>query len=204
MSSCLDKSMNILRNEKGIALITALIMGLVGMLMLASILLLVQSGTWITGSKKRYLTALDAAHGGMNFYAREVVQRGLAGTTLTTMGNDNYSGQLALTRGPLISDANLTTKLTTTGAYPPANASDVDATLTYTMPSGGNILVDSSIRRTSLGNSGTSSTLLEGGGVVDTSGGKITPQHIPYLYQIETRARSTANETAGLSAIYAY
>jgi hypothetical protein len=54
---------SILGNEKGIALITALLLGLVGMLMIASLLYMTGTGIWISGSKIRYQAALESSHG---------------------------------------------------------------------------------------------------------------------------------------------
>lgn len=192
----------ILNNEKGIALVSALMLGLIGMLMVATLLLMVNAGTWMSGSKKRYQTALSAAHGGMNFFTKEIIQRGLGGTKLSFMGT--YGGLLK----PVISDANLTKKLTTTGRINDGTFPNdlLDATVTLTFPTGPNIAVNSHIISTSRGNSGTSPNMLQGGGVVNPTPGTITPQHIPYLYQTETQGQNATNaiENATLSAIYAY
>ena len=194
---------SILGNERGVALVMALILGLVGLLITASLLYMAGTGIWTSGSKIRYQTALEASHGGMSFFAKEIIQNGLGGTTLSAMGN--YTGLLA----PIISDANFTAKLTTTGTLGvggyPADNRDATLTLPFTAPTP-NIIVNTAILRTSRGNSGTSANVLEGGGVVSNQSGTVTPQHIPYLYQTEIQARSVtgARENAALSAIYAY
>lgn len=204
----------IVNNEKGIALISALLLGLLGMLMVTSLLVMIDTGTWLSGSKKRYQMALEAAHGGMNFFTKEIIQKGLGGTDLSDMGT-TFGGLLT----PVISNANFTTKLTTSGEtkdgywpYDP-NATNTavafdatDATVALTLPTGLNIAVNTTILSTSRGNSGTSSNLLQGGGVVNNNSGTITPQHIPYLYQTGTRGQNTTNpiENATLSSIYAY
>ena len=193
----------ILGNERGIALVMALILGLIGMLMIASLLYMVGTGTWTSGSKKRYQIALEASHGSMNFFAKEIIQNGVGGTLLSTMGT--YGG--TLTR--IISDADFTKKLTTTGdvndgIYPNDNP-DVTLTLAFTAPTP-NIIVNNAILSTNRGNSGTSSNVLVGGGVVNNSSGTVTPQHIPYLFQTDIQGKSAANsrERARLSGIYAY
>lgn len=196
------QSKKILRNEKGIALVTALLLGLFGMLMVAALLFMVSTGTWTSGSKKRYQMALDAAYGGRDFFAREIVQRALTGTELVDM--DTYGGLFA----PVISSANFQKKLNTTGfrgdgTYPDA---DVDATLTFSMPNNPNIQADLSIVSTGLGNSSKSGYELETGGVVNNNSGTITPQHFPYLYQMDIQAYNASNriENARLSTIYIY
>lgn len=193
----------IICNQDGVALVSALVLGLLGMLMVATLLLMVNTGTWMSGSKKRYQTALSAAHGGMNFFAKEMIQRGLAGTNLSVMGG-GYGGIL----NPIISNADWNTKLTTTGrlndgTYPNA---PLDATITFTPQNGPAIAVNTSILSTSRGNSGLSPNLLQSGGVVNNTSGTITPQHFPYLYQIETQAQNAANpfENATLSSTYVF
>lgn len=199
----LSASPAILGNERGVALVMALILGLIGMLMIASLLYMAGTGTWTSGSKKRYQTALEVSHGGMNFFAKEIIQRGVGGTPLSTMGT--YGGILT----SLIADADFTTKLTTTGdindgVYPDDNP-DATLTLPFTAPTP-NMTVNTAILRTSRGNSGTSSNVLVGGGVVNNSSGTVTPQHIPYLFQTEIQGQSAANsrERARLSGTYAY
>ncbi|HIJ90817.1 MAG: hypothetical protein OEV89_08945 [Desulfobulbaceae bacterium] len=193
----------ILGNERGMALVMALILGLVGMLIIASLLFMVGTGIGTSGSKKRYQMALEASHGGMIFFAQEIIQRGLGGDTLSAMGT--YDGMLT----QIITDANFTTKLTTTGnindgVYPAAPV-DATLTLTFTAPAP-NINVNTAILSTNRGNSGTSSNVLVGGGVVISTSGTVTPQHIPYLFQTDIQGQNAVNsrQRARLSGIYAY
>ncbi|MCX5871247.1 MAG: hypothetical protein NTY00_11590 [Deltaproteobacteria bacterium] len=178
----------------------ALILGLVGMLMMASLLYMAGTGIWTSGSRNRYQTALESAHGGLIFFAKEIIQRGVGGVTLASMGT--YNGILTAL------DLNFATKITTTGslgvgAYP-ANNPDATLTLPFTAPTP-NMIINTTILSTSRGNSGTSANVLVGGGVVSNNSGTVTPQHIPYLYQTEIKAQSVnTQENARLSAIYAY
>lgn len=193
----------ILGNERGVALVMALVLGLVGMLMIASLLYMAGTGIWTSGSKKRYQEALEASHGSMDFFAREIIQNGVGGTTLSAMGD--YNGVLT----QFISNADFITKLTTTGrlgvaGYPDDNP-DVTLTLVFPAPTP-NVTVNNAILSTNRGNSGTSANILIGGGVVNSSSGTVTPQHIPYLYHTETQGQRATGprERARLSAIYAY
>lgn len=192
-----------LGNEKGVALITALVLGLIGMLMIATLLNLVGTGIWTSGSKKRYQTALEASRGGLDFFAKEIIQRGIGGTSLSTMGS--YTGGIFT---GLATNADFTNKLTTTGrvgdgTYPTTNP---DTRVTFLLAgSNSNITVNTTILSASRGNSGTSSNILGGGGVVNSQSGTVTPQHIPYLYQIESRGQGASfQENAILSSSYAY
>lgn len=191
-----------LGNEKGVALITALILGLIGMLMIATLLNMVGTGIWVSGSKKRYQTALEASRGGLDFFAKEIIHRGIGGTGLSAMvGSGVYDG--IFTNPDNVTDTNFTTKLTTMGSYP---ATPRDGQISFKLAgAGGTITADTTIRNTSLGNSGISSNILGGGGVVSNQSGTVTPQHIPYLYQTETRGQGAGSqENAILSATYAY
>ncbi|WP_029520373.1 hypothetical protein [Persephonella sp. IF05-L8] len=51
-------------NEKGIALLTTLILGLVALAFIGALLYFLTSGTRFSGTEKRYYTALEAAKGG--------------------------------------------------------------------------------------------------------------------------------------------
>ncbi|MDO5674717.1 MAG: hypothetical protein Q4G66_07360 [bacterium] len=183
-------------------MVTALLLGLFGMLMVAALLFMVSTGTWTSGSKKRYQMALDAAYGGRDFFAREIVQRALAGTELDNM--DTYDGLFA----PIINNADFQKKLNTTGIVGDGTYPDdmVDATLTFSMPNNPAIQADLTIVSTGRGNSGKSGYELETGGVVNNSSGTITPQHFPYLYHMEIEAYNASNriENARLSTIYIY
>lgn len=194
----ISRPSTILRNEKGVALVMALVLGLAGMLIISALIYMAGTGTWISGSKKRYQVALDASHGGLNFFAKEVIQRGVGGTNLSTMGT--YGGIFA----PVSTDASFAAKLTTSGTYP---ATPVDAilTLTFTVPSP-NIAINNVILNTNRGNSGTSQNILVGGGVVNSNSGTVTPQHIPYMFQTDVQGQSVlgTQERARLSGIYAY
>lgn len=201
----------IINNQHGVALVTTLILALIGMLMVSSLIYMVQSGIWGSGSRKNYQLALDAAHGGLNILTRDAVQAGIQGANLSALGN--YGGLLT----GATSDACFRQKLTQT--YSAANwsscnladiltpTSNPDTIFTMTFPAPQpNMLVNAKIVNTGRGNSSTSQNVLETGGVVNNNSGTVMPQHIPYLYQTEVLAQSATNprERAWLSAIYAY
>ncbi len=210
MQSLFAHSNKTLKNQQGIALISALMIGFVSMLMISALLYMITNGTFISGSKTRYQMALESGHGGMNFFTKEIIQRGLSGADLSAVAG-SFSGVVA----PVATNAEFNAKLTTTGditdgTYPNTL---VDTTITFAYPVDAVItspldplVVSTVIVSTSRGNSGTSTNLLGGGGVVNTTSGTITPQHIPYLYQTQTRAEKSTNpvENAQLSAVYAY
>ncbi len=199
----------IIQDEKGVALVITLILALIGMLMVSSVIYMVQTGVWASGSRKHYQLALDAAHGGLNILTRDAVQAGIQGSALSAIGN--YGGLLI----GATSDACFQQKLTKTTAdwsncvladlANPTVSPDAVFTLTFPAPQP-NMVVNAKIVNTGRGNSSTSQNVLETGGVVNNNSGAVTPQHIPYLYQTEVLAQSEVNprERAWLSAIYAY
>ncbi|MCL2791061.1 MAG: hypothetical protein FWD79_10515 [Desulfobulbus sp.] len=190
-----------LDNEDGIALVTALMLGLFGMLLVAALLLMVRTGTWMSGSQKRYQTALAAAYGGNDFFVKEVIQRGIGGADLNA---NNYGGLLL----PVATNDYFDQKLRTTGNY----ANDpVDAIITFAAPQGAPqgaaITVQATIVGTSKGNSsGSAAPPLSTGGVVNNGSGTMTPQHVPFLYQVRAEAQNAAHtiERARLSSLYVY
>lgn len=194
----------ILGNERGVALVMALVLGLVGMLIISALIYMVGTGTWVSGSKKRYQVALEASHGGLNFFAKEITQQGVGGTSLSAMGT--YGGIFA----PVASNADFSTKMTTTGrigdaGYPVSNP-DTTLTLAFTPPTP-NMAVSGTILATNLGNSSLSPHNLVGGGVIAPSSGGGSGQAIPYLFQMDIQGQQSGlitRERARLSAIYAY
>lgn len=208
-------------DERGFALVTALVLSAVGMLITITLLLMVNTGTWFSGSQARYQQKLSSAYGGIRFFAREIMERCLQGTTLTTLlsSDDTYDPQNsgALKVSAATTSSKFKTKLETTGTVKDGYDEDatistndtVDLTMTLSFPSTPDLNVESGILSTSLGNSSANSTTnnLQGGGVVNSTSNTITPQQIPYIYEIDTRTTNSVSsnkETAELSSIYIY
>ncbi|NLJ29501.1 MAG: hypothetical protein GX433_16040 [Deltaproteobacteria bacterium] len=55
------------KNERGIALITTLLLMVLGFTVVVTLIVMVTQGTQITGIEQRYTTALDASKGGADF-----------------------------------------------------------------------------------------------------------------------------------------
>ncbi len=60
-------------NEKGMALITTLVLGLIALVFIGALLYILTTGTRISGTEKRYSTALEAAKGGAQFVINEIL-----------------------------------------------------------------------------------------------------------------------------------
>ncbi len=55
------------KNERGVALVTALVLGLVALTFIGALLYLLTTESGMSGTSKRYSTALEAAKGAANF-----------------------------------------------------------------------------------------------------------------------------------------
>ncbi|EDP73446.1 hypothetical protein [Hydrogenivirga sp. 128-5-R1-1] len=72
-------------NQKGIALITTLVLGLIALAFIGALLYLLTSGTKISGVEKRYYTALEAAKSGAELVISNILSGDLKcnGTSCT-------------------------------------------------------------------------------------------------------------------------
>lgn len=65
--------MKLLTNNKGIALVTSLMLTLISLTIVMYLLLMVMSGAKVSGANKRYRTALEASYGGMDLILKEII-----------------------------------------------------------------------------------------------------------------------------------
>jgi type II secretory pathway component PulK len=106
-----DKMKN---NEKGIALITTLVLGVVALAFIAALFYMLTSGTKMSGTSKRYYTALEAAKGASEFIMNKIVSsenltcnNGNPCTPCPTSENNNCKIDLNLNFGNYNVDAYL-------------------------------------------------------------------------------------------------
>lgn len=208
---------DIVKNEKGIALVTSLMLTLISLTIIMSLLYMITSSIQRTGATKRYKTVLEASYGGAEVVVRDIfpyIMRGIDNATLSANLQNDYSALSAIipaTTTQLCLQAKLTTP---TASWPISctadnknldakAAPDIQLTLMGTNNTPFNIY--SKIVDTVRGNSDTSGLQLEGAGVAEASS-VITPQHFPYVYRLEIQGeRSTnATEKSIISVLYAY
>ena len=72
-------------NEKGVALIVTLVLGFAALAFIAGLFYMLNTGTEVSGTEKRYYTALAAAKGTSEFVMNELV----LGNTLTCNGGNS-------------------------------------------------------------------------------------------------------------------
>jgi hypothetical protein len=83
--------MRVFRNEKGIALVTSLMITLISLTMILALLYMVTRGIQVSGTQKRYKTVLDAAYGGANLMAKDIMPY-----VITMINSSNFSGSTGL------------------------------------------------------------------------------------------------------------
>ncbi len=219
--------MTFIRNEKGIALVTALMLTMITLVISMVMLYLVIQNTQLSGAQKRYKNALDAAVGGVEIMTMDALPYLLgfavdpSATALSTSATTYFTSNLTTVMPNLmsaqsgVSDKCMQEKLTSS-TWPdcPAASStvtakdspDVTFVLQSQLPgvaSGAGFKVYSKIVSTTPGTSDMSGRNLEG-----TSTTQAPAQDVgaPYLYRIEVSSERTSNpnERANLSVLYAY
>lgn len=207
----MDDAMKLLRNEKGIALITSLMLTLLSMTVVMALLYMLTMDISQTGMRKRYKTALEASTGGAQMMLREILPQILQNYDSTTLASDleRTFSDFSLT---VTSATCLRQKFTNSTAnwgsacsqtLNPGDTPDMSMTLQAT--NGTPYTVYTKVIDTIKGNTDLSGLQLDGDGVT-SSQSTITPQSIPYIYRLEVRGQRSTNPTeqARISVLYSY
>lgn len=218
--------MKLFRNEKGIALVSVLILSLIALSIIATLVYLVIQGTRFSGFFKRYETAREAGTGGAEITVDLINNRGklpaISGILLTnfpkqcdcgdlyTSGDNmmiNDDGSLSVPAGSYIC---LCAKICdATADWPETCDSSLDAnanpdlSLSLAGIGGDSYGVNAKIVNTIPGITDMSGEDLGGGPVVGfSSPGGLTQ---PFIYRIEVNSQSTTPqiERSRLSVLYA-
>lgn len=209
--------MKVLRNQEGIALITALMFTLICLGMIMTLLYYVLAGTKMSAAQKRYRSALEASYGGTEFITQTIIPRLFSTTDKTSLMTDfGTSLSLQFPSDALTADAFHTKLTTSTSAWPSTLSKTVNPKdmpdLTFTLQgqnAGSNYKVYTKIVDTVAGVGlldASGIDYLDGGlGVAGTSSSTQTPR-TPNIYSIEVQGEAAVNpvEKAGLSVLYAY
>lgn len=204
--------MKILANQKGIALITSLMLTLISLTIIMGLYYLLEQSTKISGAQKRYKTALEASYGGAEVVLKDVIPLVFQGYS-TNKIHDQFTAegldmQFASGTACLKEKLNQPTSEWSSSCSSTVKAksmSDMSFNLQATGASTVPYTVFTKIIDTLKGNSDTSGLQLEGSGVAESSP-VITPQHFPFVYRVEVQAERQVNalEQANLSVLYAY
>jgi hypothetical protein len=215
--------MRYVKNEKGIALMMALILAFIGLAIISALVYLITQGTIVSGFKKRYQTALEASHSGTDLMTKQVIPDLIGSGNISADINTMQASLAEITLNFPVAPNCLQDKLlrptfinnygtfnwpncgAANTSLDPTTAPDLTFTLLGVAPQP-NFNVAAKIVDTVEGNSDRSGLELEGLGVAESGSGMITPKHTPYMYRIELQAQraGTPDERANLSVLYAY
>lgn len=203
-----------LRSQQGAALVTALMLTVLALVIAMALLTMTTVHTDVSASRKRYLSSVGAARGGVELLAREILPRLLQNPGEVAVMEEQHS-LIALKVN--LSDC-LKQKLDRpaagwnkcSAAEASANAArapDVVFRLSGVPPAKG-FTVTSKIIDTVPGNTDRSGNeLLDEGNSVATRDEVIRPQHVPAIYNLSvqgSREETGMREKANLSVLYAY
>jgi len=220
--------MNPIDNQKGIALVTALMLTLISLTIVMYLLYMITSGAKQSGANKRYRTALEASYGATDLMVKEVLPQIFKTTIASSLTNPGssvsglFASSLNFTSN---TDVCLMQKLTlppsqwSTGCSNSVDAKVLpDFTMTLNSTSSDPFIVYTKIVDTVCSDKRpyptgkcTGSDLsgfeeLDPG--LGTTGGTsvVTPPSMPATYRIEIRGERVNNpqEKAVLSILYAY
>lgn len=216
-----------LRNERGVALMMALVLTLIGLAVVLAVLYFITQGMQLSASSRRYKSALEASYGGMEVFTKEIMPLLIGGSSLaqitayaTDQGLVNVLAGTAPEFNPNFTTYSscMKTKLalptSNWGAMCAANSASPEAKDGFDMrftlkgpPLQSNFNVYAKIIDSLPGNSDLSGlTALDAGAGVAYGAAGVSPMHIPATYRIEVQGERVTNpqERAKLSVLYAY
>lgn len=216
--------MNYCRNEKGIALVMALILSLIALSVVSALVYFITLETQMSGIQKRYQTAREAALGAIQLTTNEFVPTLISGNALNNayVASFNISTGSCFTTRIQNSTASYGGACTipavspcafTTDPLDPACNPDVTFKL-QGVPPAPPFRVSMKVVDTIEGNTDPSGLDLVGLGVVESQG--LSPAHNPYMYSFEVSAKrcdpndcnnpakDPTGERANISVLYGF
>lgn len=204
--------MRYIRNENGIALLTALMFTLISMGIIMALLQMVLMGTKMSASQKTYRNSLEASYGGVELVTREIVPQLFGDYSSGSKSlKSNFGGIGLVLNSALEEKITKDTKdwlLTSNNKSPDAK---VEPDITFKLAgdnagNNGSFMVYNKIIDTVSGNSDVSGRDLDAAIGVAGVGSGIAPKHYPSLITFEVLGERDVNpkEKAMLSVLYAY
>lgn len=204
--------MTFIRQKKGIALVTSLMLTLISLTICMALLYMVTKSITQSSQNKKYHTSLDAAYGGSEIVLKDILPMVLQNYSSATLVSQVQSDFVAINLQVLSTQNCLQTKLVKPTASWPSDCSNLsdpkkspDISFTLQSASGNPFIVYSKIVGTVQGNSDVSGLQLEGSGVAETSS-LLKPMQIPYIYRMEIQGERQNNPStqSTLEVLYAY
>lgn len=204
--------MKILKNEKGVALVTSLLLTLISLGMVMALLQLVLMQTKISGAHKRYKNSLEAAHGGVQLLAKEILPMMFSDVPdpKATLTSQFAAIELDTSSNDCLMQKFQSPSESWTACGDDSKSLDAKKSwdMTFKLPgtSGTGYRVYAKIVDTRVGNSDTSGINLDSGAGVTGVGSNVLVQHVPGIYRVEAEGESTTNskERAELTVFYSY
>jgi Flp pilus assembly pilin Flp len=218
--------MKFVRNEKGIALVSVLILSLIALSIIATLVYLVIQGTRFSGFFKRYETVREAGTGGAEITVELINSRGrlpvisdlgLTGfTNVCDCGDPDVAGDNIFSGGTAIPAGDpyecICAKLCDATADWPtacdntlAAATNPDLSMSLAGIGGDSYSVNTKIVDTIPGYTDMSGDELGGTGVVTSSSLTLRAPPQPYIYRVEVDAQNATNlERSTISVLYGY
>lgn len=203
--------MKTLTNDKGIALVTALLLTVLSLSIIIALLYVISAQTTMSGAHKRYKNSLEASHGAVRILTREVIPMMFsASDPRTSLTNEFASIQFDMVSNDCFKQKMVLPSSEWSSCGESSRTLDPkqgpDATFKLRGAGGPGFKVFAKIVETTPGNTNVSGLDLDNGiGVTGITPG-ISPKHLPYLYRIETEGESALNprEKANLTVVYSY
>lgn len=206
--------MKYLRNENGMALVTALMFTLLCLAMIMTLMYYVLTSTKMSAAQKRYRNSLEASYGGTELVTKTIIPRLFSNYSTgraSLLADFGDTAKIGLTLGPSL-QTKLTRETVNWGAASKTVNPKEFPDMTFTLKgksAGEDFTVYSKIVDTVPGVGLVDASGIDyidpGIGVAGTSSSTQTPR-TPNIYSIEVQGEKSINpkEKAGLSVLYAY
>jgi hypothetical protein len=208
--------MKLLKNERGVALVTALLLTLISLAIIMALLYMITWQTQLSAAHRRYKTAIEASHGGVEIFTKQVIPYIFTNNRTATSGGSlaaSFStiglamGSSTCLKAKLNSPTSQWGAACSTNSMSPDPTIGPDTTFRLAGTANQNFKVYAKIVDTIPGNSDLSGFELldSGAGVAGISSG-VSPKHMPAMYRLEVQGEKEFNpqERAKLSVLYAY
>ena len=206
--------MKILGGEKGVALVTALLLTLLSLAITMALLSFIIAGTKISAGQKRYSNSLSAAYGGVEVTTKDLIPKIFFGYTSSSLSTSFSAINLSVQSSTTCIRQKLylpTNKWTTAACGASATTQNAQLAPDFKFTLSGvtaatNFNVFAKIIDTVPGNSDPSGVDLDPGMAVAGAAAGISPMHLPAMITLEVEGSQGANpqEKADLSVLYAY
>lgn len=214
-----------LRDNKGIALVTALLFTLISLGIVMALLTIVIQGTRVSAANKSYKTATEAGYGAVDLISRDILPSIFKGTFdtayKTSMVNAvSMAFPIEACFNQKVSSSTALWDPTVCTGQPTSLIAAQSYDMTFNMkatndPVGFKVYTkiidtrcggDTAAGQPCTNSDASGIDYLDSGGGVTSSSGTVTPMHRPAYYRIELQSERAVNpkEKAQMSVLYAY